>query len=268
MKKAINHLQPYCGIPQLRWDIDCLSRKPGIRDYLSKKASSRAYPTRLLRYWFIYHFLRVERERRSQPLRVCEVGIDVGQMLRFTSSAGDPRKPIWSSWDGVDYRLQTDRIADAGYTSLTQSDVEQSLDWLSADHDVIIFLHVLEHLRDPEKLFRDMTPRLKPGAVIVGGFPSVPHFCISRRERQLREHTNDNGHITAFSVKRTRTIAAACRLQLDFITGAFLLRASGLSLENYSWWFRFNLAFGSFVPGWPGELYWVMRKSGEESAII
>jgi hypothetical protein len=39
------------------------------------------------------------------------------------------------------------------------------------------------------------------------------------------------------------------------LTGAFFLRASGLFLENYRWWFRLNLSLASTFPGWPGEVY-------------
>jgi hypothetical protein len=31
-------------------------------------------------------------------------------------------------------------------------------------------------------------------------------------------------------------------------------------LENYQWWFKFNIWFCGMFPSWPGETYWVLRK--------
>jgi hypothetical protein len=71
--------------------------------------------------------------------------------------------------------------------------------------------------------------------------------------------------VSAFSPKRVRNIAKIHGLQLDFLSGAFFMRASGLFLEDRAWWLRFNLAFGAAFPNWPGEIYWVMRKPGSPS---
>jgi SAM-dependent methyltransferase len=258
--------QPYNKFSQLSWDIDCLSRNPAFLSKsfpLSAKASRRTYPMRVMRYWFIYHFLRIEYQRRAAPLDICEVGIDVGQMLQFMHSvaAVPGSEPVkWSSWTGVDYRVKQDALAGLGYTRLVQQDIEKSDSWLSGDCDAIIMLHVLEHLYSPEAAFARIVPRLKPGAVLMGGFPSVPDFCVKIREPKIRANPNSNGHVSCFSPGRVRRIADEFGLQLDFLSGAFFLRASGFFLENRAWWLRFNLAFGALLPSWPGEIYWVMRK--------
>jgi hypothetical protein len=45
------------------------------------------------------------------------------------------------------------------------------------------------------------------------------------------------------------------------ITGAFLLRRSGSSLENSSGWMRWNLALAHRWPWWPGEVYFRATKN-------
>ena len=258
--------QPYRRFSQLFWDIKCLCQNPALLsgDFpLSAKALRRTYSMRVMRYWFIYHFLRIEYQQRLKPLNVCEVGIGVGQMLQFMRSvAAIPGLNLvqWSSWTGVDCCVKQDTLGGLGYTQFIQEDIERSGSWLSADYDAIILLHVLEHLYSPEAAFAMIVPRMKPGSVLMGGFPSVPNFCAMLREPQIRANPNSNGHVSAFSPRRVRRIAGEYGLQLDFLAGAFFLRASGFFLEDQAWWLRFNLAFGALVPNWPSEIYWVMRK--------
>jgi SAM-dependent methyltransferase len=258
--------QPHRKFSQLSWDIECLSRNPSLLSKsfpLSAKALRRTYPMRMLRYWFIYHFLRIEHERLSKPINVCEAGIGEGQMLQFMNSVAaipgiDPVK--WSSWTGVDYRVKQDALAGLGYTRLDEQNIEQSDSWMSEDYDAVVLLHVLEHLYFPETAIEKIVPRMKPGSVLIGGLPSVPDFCAKIREPKIRANPNSNGHVSAFSPARVRRIADEHGLQLDFLSGAFFLRASGFFLEDRAWWLRLNLAFGALVPPWPGEIYWVMRK--------
>ena len=258
--------QPYRRFSQLFWDTQCLRQNPALLsgDFpMSIKALRRTYPMRVLRYWFIYHFLRIEYQQRSEPLYVCEVGIDLGQMLHFMRSVAAIRGldvVQWSSWTGVDCRVNQDALAGVGYTQFIQEDIERSDSWLSGDYDTIILLHVLEHLHSPEAAFARIVPRMKPGSVLMGGFPSVPNWCAMLREPRLRANPNSNGHVSAFSPTRVRRIAGDYGLHLEFLAGAFFLRASGLFLEDQAWWLRFNVAFGALVPVWPGEIYWVMRK--------
>ena len=162
--------QPYRKFSQLSWDIKCLRENPALLSKsfpLSAKASRRTYPMRIMRYWFIYHFLRIEHQQRLKPLNVCEAGIGEGQMLQFMHSVAavpglDPVQ--WSSWTGVDYRVNQDALADLGYTRLIQQDIEKSDSWLNGDYDAIVLLHVLEHLYSPEAAFTRMVPRMKPAA--------------------------------------------------------------------------------------------------------
>lgn len=256
----------YRRFSPLTWDIRCLALNPALISGnfpVSRRALKRSYPIRILRYWFIYHFLRVELRQRQAPFNICEVGIDVGQMLRFMHSvaAVPGLTPMqWSSWTGVDCHLKQEALENLGYTQLFQENIEQSSSWLSKDYDVVILLHVLEHLNSPETAFAMIAPRMKPGSVLMGGVPSVPNFCAKIHERHIRANPNTNGHASAFSPGRVKRIALEHGMQLDFMVGAFLLRAGGFFLEDHAWWLWFNLAFGALFPAWPGEIYWVMRK--------
>lgn len=257
---------PYRRFSSLAWDTSSLSKNPVLRSKelsASRKALGRTYSMHILRYWFIYHFLQVESQQRSAPLSVCEVGIDAGQMLHFIRGAAkvEGLSPLpLEKWVGVDCKVKQSMLDKLGYDELREENIETSNAWLSGDYDAIVMLHVLEHLYAPEAAIERIVPHMKPGSVLMGGFPSVPDWCAKIREPQIRANPNANGHVSAFSPKRVRRMAAANGLHVDFLSGAFFLRASGFVLEDQPWWLRFNLAFGAMVPNWPGEIYWVMRK--------
>ena len=256
----------YQKFSPLSWDITCLRDNPAMRSgelALSPKALRRKYPMRVMRYWFIYHFLRIEHALRSQDLQICEVGIDQGQMLQFVRSINTlpTLSPVGiAAWTGVDCHIKQAALAPFGYSHLIETDIEKSDAWLSPDYDVIVLLHVLEHLYDPEAAVARIAARARPGAVLAGGFPSLPRWLAVGRERKIRPNPNANGHVSVFSPARVRAMAAQNGLRLDFLNGAFFLRASSLLLEDFAWWLKFNVAFGACCPDWPGETYWVMRK--------
>lgn len=261
MPSATNHR----SLPQLAWELDSLTCSRSVAD---ARAARRTFPIRLLRYWFAGHLLKAERRRAQRPLSVCEVGIDAGQMKFYMNLARTPAdSEIFSSWVGVDCRIKPDPLASLGYTKLIDADIARSNNWQTPDHDAIILLHVLEHLSEPEAAVTAMARKMKPGSVLIGGFPSVPNWSVRWRESYIRRHPTANGHASVFSPARVKAMARTAGLQVDFLAGAFFLRAAGFLLEDFSWWLRFNLLFGGLFPAWPGEIYWLMRKpSGGDTA--
>lgn len=250
--------------PQYGWETDSL-KDPEIRrrEWMLGKTRKRSYPARLLRYWFVYHFLRELSAQKEEGLKVTEIGIDVGQMREFVNTASQCHPedaPRIDSWNGVDMKVKRDALEGLGYTSLTEAKIEDAPQFLDKQTDVVILLHILEHLYEPEEAMTQLSSLLKPGAMVFGGLPSLPHFLVATREAKIRANPNNNGHVSAFSPKRMRDLAETCGFELDFLTGAFMVRASGHWLEDQSWWLNFNLHFAQTFPGWPGETYWVLRK--------
>ena len=131
---------------------------------------------------------------------------------------------------------------------------------LPEQYDALILLHILEHLYKPEETVERLLAFVKDGGIVIGGCPSVPERVRHRRERRLRTSAQKFGHISAFSPRRLKELAKELNLTLELLTGAYLLRMTGSVLENHRVWRRLNLLFGAVCPGWPGELYWAMRK--------
>ena len=253
------------AMPQQSWDVEFLKDNPACQnDHYGIPVETRHihYPIRMLRYWFMYHFLRDEAARKG-PLHVCEIGVDVGQMLGFLNAARELGgvTVALASWDAVDAVIRTDALERVGYRQFYEADLE-SPEFALGDkpYDAMILLHVLEHLFEPEALITKIVPHLKPGGMLIGGFPSTPACMAKTREARIRPSARRFGHVSVFSPRRVRDMAAANGLNVEFLSGAFFMRKKGFALENFAWWLRFNLWFGAMFPSWPGETYWILRK--------
>ncbi|MCI0351146.1 MAG: class I SAM-dependent methyltransferase, partial [Acidobacteriales bacterium] len=45
--------------------------------------------------------------------------------------------------------------------------------------DLLLFLDVLEHLPNPEKLLRHLTAKLAPGGTVIVSLPNIAHLSVS-----------------------------------------------------------------------------------------
>jgi predicted SAM-dependent methyltransferase len=236
------------------WDIDFLKDKEILRSpqFGMNKESKTVR----------YHFLRAERRLKERPLAVCEVGVDTGQMLMFMHAARPYHQDatIAGDWIGVDCKIHAESLTEAGYTSYFEKNIEAESFFLPKKCDAMILLHVLEHLRDPEKAFKTLMAHVADGGIVIGGMPVMPHFLTASYEKKLRGKALPGGHISVFSVKRIKEMARQNDLKVDFLKGAYFMRSRGFFLENFSWWMRFNLLFGALFPSCGSEVYWMLRK--------
>lgn len=235
---------------------------PGIPDEIR----AVRYPFRLLRYWFALELMVEEWKRRQHaPLMVGEVGIDSGQMLAFArESLAWQREPRpWARWHGLDCSPPSEPLRRVGYDRLIQVDLEDR-DGMARQaresYDVIVLLHIVEHLFEPERALADVATWLKPGGIIIGGSPGTPEFARAFWQRRLRRNARPRGHVSVISADLLKVWAAKLGLQTELLSGAFFMRKKGFWLEDHAWWLRANLAFGALLPHWPGEIYWAWRK--------
>lgn len=225
------------------------------------------YPIRLLRYWFVRQLIEDKARRLGRPVSVLEVGIDRGQMPVFMNGpvAPDGRmglSPLVARWDGVDVRPSPEAFERAVYTDFIQADVDDGrLPTLTRRYDVVIFLHLLEHLRDPDATIAAFTGVLKPGGIIIGGSPTMPEW-IARPfyERKLRANAKQYGHASVITPERVERLADRLDVDIAFLSGAFFRRDSGRAIEEKAWWMRANVAFGYLFPAFGAELYFALEK--------
>jgi SAM-dependent methyltransferase len=252
----------------LHWDTASLNYNQAWHDPeygIGARAKSTCFSFRMLRYWYVTQLLMAERVRLGRPLRVLEVGVDRGQMKAFVDGMPRGTSP-YSDWDAADVAPQRDALNAAGYGTCMELDLDnsESLVACAATHlgqyDVIILLHILEHLDKPERAVTFLSSALRCGGAMIGGFPVLPSGIARLREWQLRKTSKPFGHVSAFSPRRVRKMAECAGLRSEFAAGAFACRMSGSPLENHRGWLRLNTLFGAIFPGWPGEIYWQLRR--------
>jgi SAM-dependent methyltransferase len=251
----------------LAWRFDALTSPAraaieGIPDEIRRVR----FPFRLLRYWFAHELLADElRSRPPESLRIGEIGIDTGQMLSFAQGAPawqGARRP-WSHWDGLDCSAPTDQLRGVGYDGLIQIDLDDRVSTGQRPreaYDVVILLHVVEHLFDPLPALNDVVGWLKPGGLVIGGSPGTPEIAREFWQRRLRRTAKPRGHVSVISSTLLQRWAGQLGLATELLSGAFFMRKKGFALEDHAWWLRANLAFGAAFPSWPGEMYWAWRK--------
>jgi SAM-dependent methyltransferase len=229
---------------------------------IGERGSRRRFPARLNRYLISSSYLFEEAQRRRSPLRVCEIGISRGLMPRFVAEAanffGLERAQVVRQWIGVDIDLSRLHHREC-YDDLRQLDVERQP--IPAGCDAYILLHVLEHLHQPLRVLEDFRDNAAPGALAIIGVPSQPHLLSAVWERAIRLHPNENGHVSAFSRTRLLRLLSELGLAVESERAGYVLRASGLPVEDSAWWQGWNLALGERFPGFPGEYLVCARKA-------
>jgi len=258
MKEEITSTLPVSTTPlqaAWQWSLSSLYEQSWVKKICDTK-STTDYPIKLLRYWFMYNLIKEEHARLGRTLRVCEIGVDRGQMRRYMQDTGFTEI---ACWDAVDYKLQPE-LMESNYSKQIQANVDLPDFNLVEQYDVIILLHLLEHLFEPEQLVKKLSLALVPSGVLIGGFPAVPKFLETYRQNKKRLTAENFGHVSTFSPQRVKSMAQSCGLSLDFISGTFFLRKRNFFLENFKGWVRLNLLWGALFPALGAEIYWRMRK--------
>lgn len=243
-----------------QWPLDLLAeRVAASRELFTARANSTRFPIRAIRYWWTHCALLAEVARRNSTVTIADVGCSTGILRRYTG-------PIErTEWIGLDWSIDADILRARGYGSWHTCDFDRPLPLADASVDVVVHLHVIEHLLRPEYAFRELARILKPGGVILAGSPVMPPVLSRVRERHHRANLARGRiaigrHINSMDVPRWKRLAAENGLEAEIVQGAFFMRWSGCALENHAWWTRLNLAWGAAFPSFAGEAYLALRR--------
>src|SRR5690606_5136263 len=122
--------------------------------------------------------------------------------------------------------INRDELIQTGYSDAMEVDLAGDTGAIEGQYDVVIMLHVLEHLHDPEHALELAKRLLRPGGIIIGGFPGLPSFLQHWHQGKLRGKAKKWGHVSAFSSRRVRKMAQDLDMNVDFLSGTFFYRSS------------------------------------------
>jgi SAM-dependent methyltransferase len=226
---------------------------------LNSRAARKRFPIRGLRYWWIRCALLEEIERREGEVVIADIGCSRGHGKLFV---GDLPK---TRWVGLDLNMDRGVLRECGYSELHQCDFDKPLPLAENSVDIVVFSHVIEHLLRPELTVGELSRILRPGGVLIAGSPVAPSLIAKAHEWHLQRQLKAGriklgGHINSMSPKRWKRLLNALDMNVEMMTGTFLVRWSGNPLENHAWWVRLNQLWGALFPGWGGEIYLTARK--------
>ena len=128
------------------------------------------------------HILDFVGPKIGNGARVLEVGCNIGAFLDYLRQAGfqvagiEPA-PWWAKYGVEEYGLPI-QVCDLAHAELNEG-----------DHDLVLLLHVIEHMPDPNAELRIMHRTLRQGGYLVIETPtydSLSFKVLRHRERSLR----------------------------------------------------------------------------------
>jgi SAM-dependent methyltransferase len=147
--------------------------------------------------------------------RVLDLGCRYGALTKEYAAGNDVV--------GVD--VDREALAEAAKLGIETrwADVDEPLPFDEGSFDVVVAGELLEHVRDPERLAREVERVLRPGGTFVGSVPNA--FRVKNRLRFLlgRKPEDDPTHLHMFSPDDVRRLLARFdHPQLHFIAGRFV----------------------------------------------
>ncbi len=168
------------------------------------------------------HGLIARRLAHRRPGRILDLGCGVAPVTRRLRELG---------WDATGVDLEGSEGAGASLDRFIKADLDEGLPpEVGSDYDVVLAADVLEHMRSPERILRELHDVLAPGGILVVSVPNFGHWYV--RGRVLlgrfdydRRGILDRAHLRFFTRRSFRRLAARSGWR---VTG---IQATGLPLE-------------------------------------
>jgi SAM-dependent methyltransferase len=230
--------------------------------FFSERVKKTQYPFRLLRYWRAVGVI-LEEARTFSEMVIVDFGCERGLLKRFMPPLEGAK------WIGLDKNPHKEALILEGYHAMWQCDFDQPIPLADHSADIIVCLHVFEHLPRPEFTLKEMDRILRPGGLLIAETPVLPEWLAKMRRRQLayqlkkgRRQTGD--HINAFSIRHWRDTVKQTGFKITFQVGSHLWRWSGSPLENRRLWVRLNQLWGALFPSLGRNLFLELRKGSKK----
>jgi SAM-dependent methyltransferase len=243
----------------LKWNLNLFRNSLELRKNsfpLDCNTKDSKYPIRVLRYWWVISAIEDELKYIKSPV-IADIGCDKAILKRLLPTI--PGAKII----GMDLAEQLENnmkyIELAKYDKLIPCNLDVGIPLPDSSVDILVNLHVLEHLPRPKFAIAEFARILRPGGLLLLGFPVLPKFLSKIRQKkydkQFANGTRVLGqHQHAFWPSKARLLVEKENLKIDFILGTYFIRKMGAFWENSAMWMRINQIWGSLFPSLGQEL--------------
>lgn len=229
---------------------------------LDSKTKNTKYPIRALRYWWVLSAIDDELKNINSPV-IADIGCDRAIFKRLL-------KPIpGANVIGMDLaenlEINKNDLKLANYDELVPCNLDIGIPLTDSSVDILVNLHVMEHLPRPEFTMAEFSRVLRPGGLLLLGFPVLPKLLAQIREKQFASQFAKGlrilgQHQQAFWPRRARRLVEGADLNIEFMLGTYFIRKRGAFWENAALWMRINQLWGTIFPTLSQELCIKARK--------
>ena len=249
-----------------RWPLDLFEKSKELRKEsipLDTKTKKTKYPIRALRYWWVLCAIEEYVEEFGEPKVLADIGCDRAIFKRLLPDF-EGGKVL-----GLDLEANLEKNKEdlklAAYDELVPCNLDEGIPLPDDSVDIVINLHVMEHLPRPEFSIKEIARILRPGGMLLLGFPVLPKPLAHIREKQFASQfakgTRVLGqHQHAFWPSRAKKLVNDAGLEVDFMIGTYFIRKRGAFWENSAIWMRINQIWGTLFPSLSQELCIKVRK--------
>tara|TARA_B110000238_G_C16081496_1_gene419666 strand:- start:783 stop:1475 length:693 start_codon:yes stop_codon:yes gene_type:complete len=147
-------------VPRIKMEVDIVQQKASLQ-----------YKNKSLDYFYGARADLVERLPLNPNANILEIGCSAGGTGALALSKGK-----CASYTGIELMPEVAKKAEAKLTKVIVADLEVNFPELKPEHfDVLIASEIFEHLRDPWRVLGQLTPLLKPGAIILASSPNISY---------------------------------------------------------------------------------------------
>jgi len=199
IRERINRRFTFLSWPLTVFDESDELRKPDFP--LKEKAKKTRFPIRALRYWWAVCGIQEETRRLSRSPIIADAGCDLGTLKRFFLHIKE------GHWIGLDLpdqlRSNQKQLELACYEEFISCNLDSEIPLSESSVDIVVCLHVLEHLPRPDFTIGELARILRPGGLLLLGYPVLPRGLAHIRQwqfsKQLKNGKREMGqHIQAF----------------------------------------------------------------------
>ena len=230
---------------------------------LDQKTKKTKYPIRVLRYWWVISAIKDELKKLNSSYIIADIGCDRAILKRLLPTLDEGYVL------GMDLKrsleINREDLKLAQYDDLIACNLNEGVPLPDARVNILVNLHVMEHLNKPEFTIQEFARVLRPGGLMLLGFPVLPkHFARIREKqfaRQFKAGKRVLGqHQHAFWPDRVRRFVESAGLDIEFMLGTYFVRKRGAFWENSALWMRANQLWGTLFPALGHELCLKLRK--------